>query len=193
MTSAFSVSRWRNAVLISAAALLVWVFVLRHCLVLLPLNKAIFIALLPPFLLFGLLMLQWRAGLLIAAGALVCGYFFLPPHLNPMPISASESSAVQVLFAMARSPQARMQNASNANARRGRFPVERFYRFEYHQSDRGFDVTATLLPTARSCGCVRNFILTSEGVLHYSSESRQATRNDLVVDVPTSLLNSFSN
>jgi len=189
MNTASQASRWRTAALISTVGLLVWFLILRKCLVYWTTNRTVLIVLIPPVLLYGFLVLRWKGRIVLAVGAAVGSYFFLPPHINPMPIAASESSAVRVLVEMSSSQEERQATHIPTGTTPG-FPVERFYRFEYHpnQKGNGFEVTATLLPAARSCGCIRSFLFTSERVLHYTSEPRPATERDPVVEIPPTLL-----
>jgi hypothetical protein len=190
MEWAFTGDRWRNAALIGLTVLFLWFLALRKCLMFWPWNWAAIIVLLPPALLFTFILVNGKGRVVLIIAVLLCGHFFLPPHLDPMPIAASESGAVRILVLMSRSPVLRKQSSAIEDEAELSGWVGQFYRFERQQDEN--EVSAILLPIARSCGCVRNFTITSDGVLHYTMEPRPAGKKDPKVEIPTSLVSALS-
>jgi hypothetical protein len=148
----------------------------------------------PPLLTLMLFGLRSKGRLILPLCAFFAAFIALGPHWNPIPLAAAEANAVRTLSQM----QARLEADKINNSERGfasdlpaiptKFPVQRFYRFDYlpDRSSEGtiqsFRIAATLLPRARSCGCIRNFLITSDGNVRYTMENRPANTDDAIVD-----------
>ena len=194
-------TRWLRAAVASMATLVVLLLYLHHtgCSVYWRSHQVALFLGLPSLFALMFLGLRWKGRFILAVCVFVAALFALPPHTNPTPVAAAESSAVKALLQM----QASLETDKSKSRERGfasilptittGFPVQQFYRFDYlpDRSNDGtiksFRIAATLLPGPRSCGCIRSFLIASDGTVHYTMESRAATGDDAVVEVPISL------
>ena len=132
---------------------------------------------------------------LICTTTALCLWMVIPDQ-RLIPIPAMESSAVKTLIKMQLSLYAEKAKLEQRGfgptlpAIEKTFPIQRYYSFEYfpHRSTTGvidsFEIGATLMPRARQCGCIRSFLMTSDGNIHYTADLRPAIASDLVVNVP---------
>ncbi len=193
-------TRWLRAAVVGTIVLVVLLLYLRHtgCLAYWRSKHIAGFLAFPSLFTLMFVGLRWKGRIMLAVSVLIVALFALPPHTNPMPIAAAESSAVKTLLQI----HASLEAGKSENRERGfarilpaittGFPVQRFYRFDYlpelssDGSIKGFRITATLLPGARSCGCIRNFLITSDGTVRYTMENRSATSDDAIVEIPVS-------
>ena len=183
--------RWFLASTLCAIGLALSFLLLKNCLQFWSVFSIVIILILPWIVLFPLIALRGAKRAIIPVLLVIAGIISLMPHWNPMPIAASEANAVGVLLRMrtaAQTDRGRRAQAviSDISSKPG-FPLLRLYRFEYEEESNGFRVAAVLTPQARSCGCIRNFAIASDGTVHYTSEPRAATPDDPIVDVPPGL------
>lgn len=188
--------RWTPALSISALTLAILFLILRPCLLLWVSFKSVIILALPCVFVFLVIGLRgWKRAvippLLVAAGIVS-----LLPHFNPMPIAATESGAVGALVRIQKVIESSRGGSANGVigdvlSSQG-FQLQRFYRFEYEEGANGYRILALLTPQARGCGCIRNFVIGGDGIVHYTMQSRPATQVDPVVDVPSSLTGTAS-
>ena len=186
--------RWVLASAISAFGFALWFLLLRPCFQLWVSFKAFeaFVILtLPWIVIFLSISLRGWKRFVIPPLLVAAAFISLMPEFNPMPIAATESGAV---FALVRirtiiennrsgSVDAVLRDVQSKQDSR----LRRFYRFEYEKARNGYRIAAVLTPKARSCGCIRNFVIGDDGIVHYTMELRAATQADPAVDIPTGL------
>ncbi|MFI5118248.1 MAG: hypothetical protein ACHP8B_16280 [Terriglobales bacterium] len=188
--------------MLSTFGLVVFALLSRRC-PYLPLSRTALILALTWSWLFLFIGLRWKARVALAVCAVLAFSLSLTgTHWLAMPIPAAEASAVGTLVQMQFSLEAdksehhRPGFANTLPTIVNSFPVQRFYEFEYRpkRSDNGtierFEIAAIPRARPRSCGFSRSFVITSDGVVHYTSESRAATVDDPVLDVPPGLKQS---
>lgn len=187
-------SRWARAILVSSFGLVLLALLLRRC-PYWPLSRTILILALAWMWLLLFTGLGWKARIPLALCAtLAFSWSLAGTHWLAMPIPAAEANAVSTLERMRSSLAAdktehhRPGFADALPAMVNGSRAQRFYEFEYRpeRSDNGiiqhFEIAATLRGRPRSCGFSRSFLITSDGALHYTSESGAATVNDPVLN-----------
>ena len=161
-----------------------------------PALTAVIVLSLPSMWLFIFICLGWRQRAILGVWTVIAVLLFLAiPDKRLIPTPAAESSVVGALVKMQSLLQADKINHSRLGFSETlpklapSFPIERFYQFEYRPErspdgtvDR-FEIAASLTAGARSCGCIRSFVIGSEGDVHYTSDSRSATARDAVLDI----------
>lgn len=183
--------RWIFASSTSAVGLALSFLAMRTCLLLWVSFKALVIFVLPWIFVFLVIGLRGWKRVVIPSLIVTVGIISLMPHFNPMPIAATESGAVGALVRIrtamegdrSRSVEAIIGDVLSKQDSR----LQRFYRFAYEGGQNGYQIGAVLTPQARSCGCLRNFMIGDEGVVHYTMEPHPATQTDPVVDIPPAL------
>ena len=180
--------RWNLASTISSLELALCLFILRDCLLLWVSFQALVILALPWLFVLLIIGFQGWKRRFIPPLLVVAGIISIQPHFNPVPIAATESGAVGALLRIRNVLEShRCGNVEAAVAdvlSKEDSRLRRFYRFEYEEGQDGYRIAALLKRQARSCGCIRNFVIGHDGVVHYTMESRPATQVDAVVDIP---------
>lgn len=183
--------RWILAFTVSILGLALWFLISRACLSLWYSSKWLVILSLPWIFVFLVIGLRGWKRVVIPSLILTVGIISLMPHFNPVPNGAIESGAVGALV--------RIRTAIERNRSRSVAAIigdvlskqdprlQRPYRFTYEGVPNGYQIGAVLTPQARSCGCVRNFVIGNDGVVHYTLEPHPATQTDPVVDIPPAL------
>jgi hypothetical protein len=156
-----------------------------------------------PLWAFVFLCMKWKGrGVLAGCTVLAVVVFVSTPDKRLIPTPAAESSAVNTLLQMQSALQAGRAKYEQSGFALAlprvttRFPVERFYIFDYRPSRstdgsiETFEISATLTPGARSCGCSRNFMIMSDGSMHYTSDPRPATASDRLFEIGPGLRSS---
>lgn len=188
--------RWTLALSISALVLALSFLIQRSCLLLWVSLKSAVILVLPCVFVFLVIGLRGWKRAVIPPVLFVVGIISLSPHLNPTPIASTESGAVGALVrlrkAIESSPDGSAKGIIGDVLSSQGFTLQRFYRFEYEEGANGYRILALLTPEARGCGCLRNFVIGDDGIVHYTMQPRPATQTDQVVDVPSSLAGTAS-